>query len=123
MTKATNIGGMVSSINAQVSASNGTTPVQIGTLPAGAVIRKIDLDVSTAFNGASGAISVGTSASPASFVSSGSVSASGRVSPTWNGNWNTLSSVADTPIYAQYSGAASASGSVQVSIDYVSNAG
>jgi hypothetical protein len=120
MSQATNIGGVVSSINALVNAANGSTPVLIGVLPAGAVIRRIDTDVSTAFNGASGSISVGVSSSLAEFVSSGSVTASGRTSATWNTQWNTQSAVSDTSVYATYSGAASTSGSAQVSIDYVS---
>lgn len=120
MSQATNIGGVVSSINALVSAANGSTPVLIGVLPAGAVIRRIDTDVSTAFNGASGSISVGVSGSLADLVSSGSVAASGRTSAAWNTNWNTQSALYDTSVYATYSGAASASGSAQVSIDYVS---
>lgn len=119
----TNIGGVVSNINALVTAANGSTPVLIGTLPAGARIRRIDLDVSTAFNGASGSLSVGTSGAATSFVSSGSVTASGRVSPSWVPAWGTLSTTGDTPVYAQYAGSASASGSSRVHIDYVSPAG
>lgn len=120
MTQATNIGGVVSSISALVAAANGSTPVQIGTLPAGAVIRQISIDTSTAFNGASGSISVGVSGALNELVSSGSVTASGRVAGAWNANWNTLSATYDTSVYATYSGAASVSGSAQVSIDYVS---
>lgn len=123
MSNATSIGGMVSSINATVTYGNGTTPVQVGTLPAGAVVRNINIDVSTAFNGASGAISVGTSASPAALVSSGSATSATRVSPAWNTAWGTAASATDTPVYATYSGAASTSGSAMVSIDYVSKAG
>lgn len=118
----TNIGGVMSNINALVTSANGSTPVLIGNLPPGAIVRRVDLDFSTAFNGASGAISVGTSAAPTSLVSSGSATASGRVTPAWNTAWNSLSSTAETPLYATYSGAASASGSTQVNVDYITPA-
>lgn len=119
----TNIGGVVSNINALVTAANGSTPVPIGTLPPGALIRRIDFDVSTAFNGASGAFSVGPSGSATAYVSSGSVTTSGRASPAWNANWGPLSTTADTPVYATYTGSASASGSARIDIDYVTPAG
>lgn len=51
-----------------IAAWDGTSPVAMFTPPAGSTIRKIMVDVETAFDGASPALSVGTAGDPSRFM-------------------------------------------------------
>jgi hypothetical protein len=121
MSNATSIAGMLSEINATVN-FNSPSPVLVGILPAGAVVHTMDVSTLAPF-AVSGAVSVGTSASPGSLATGVAVTAVGRITPAWNASWSTPNPNADTPIYATSSIPGSTSGSARVGVTFISTAG
>lgn len=99
--------------------------VQVGTLPAGAVIDKTTVAATTAFNAATtNTISVGTTPTGTNLINATSVTAVARV--------DTVAPVAqmgplaaDTPIYASYaqSGTAATTGVATIIVLYTASVG
>ena len=118
----TNIGGMLSAVTTTIAYTNATA-VTIATIPAGAQIVDINIDVTTAFNaGTTNTVTVGTTASAAAYVASTSVGSAGRASVATTGVYsawaNTGSSdVSATVTYSQ-TGTAASAGAARVTIVY-----
>ena len=118
----TNIGGMLSAVTTTVAFSNSTA-VTIATIPAGAQIVNVHIDVTTAFNAATtNTVTVGTSASAAAYVTSTSVGAAGRASVATTGVYsawaNTGSSDVSATITFSQTGTAATAGAARVTIIY-----
>jgi hypothetical protein len=120
----TNIGGMLSAVTTTVAFSNATA-VTIATIPAGAQIQNVHIDVTTAFNAATtNTVTVGTSASAAAYVTSTSVGSLGRASTATTGVFSAwantgTSDVSATITYSQ-TGTAATAGALRVTIIYKS---
>jgi len=118
----TNIGGMLSAVTTTLAYTNATA-VTIATIPAGAQIVDINIDVTTAFNAATtNTVTVGTSASAAAYVTSTSVGAAGRASVATTGVYsawaNTGSSDVSATITFSQTGTAASAGAARVTIVY-----
>ena len=118
----TNIGGMLSAVTTTLAYTNATA-VTIATIPAGAQIVDINIDVTTAFNAATtNPVTVGTSASAAAYVTSTSVGSTGRASVASTGVYSAwantgTSDVSATITYSQ-TGTAATAGAARVTIVY-----
>ena len=118
----TNIGGMLSAVTTTIAYTNATA-VTIATIPAGAQIVDINIDVTTAFNAATtNTVTVGTSASAAAYVTSTSVGSLGRASVASTGVYSAwantgTSDVSATITYSQ-TGTAATAGAARVTIIY-----
>ena len=118
----TNIGGMLSAVTTTFAYTNATA-VTIATIPAGAQIVDINIDVTTAFNAATtNPVTVGTSASAAAYVTSTSVGSTGRASVASTGVYSAwantgTSDVSATITYSQ-TGTAATAGAARVTIIY-----
>jgi len=118
----TNIGGMLSAVTTTIAYTNSTA-VTIATIPAGAQIIDINIDVTTAFNAAStNTVTVGTSSSAAAYVASTSVGSAGRISVATTGVYSAwantgTSDVVATITYSQ-TGTAATAGAARVTIVY-----
>ena len=93
----TNIGGMLSAVTTTFAYTNASA-VTIATIPAGAQIVDINIDVTTAFNaGTTNTVTVGKTGTAAAFVAATSVGSAGRASVATTGVYsawaNTGSSV------------------------------
>ena len=118
----TNIGGMLSAVTTTFAYTNATA-VTIATIPAGAQIVDINIDVTTAFNaGTTNTVTVGTSASAAAYVTSTSVGSAGRASVATTGVYsawaNTGSSDLSATITYSQTGTAATAGAARVTIVY-----
>jgi hypothetical protein len=118
----TNIGGMLSAVTTTFAYTNATA-VTIATIPAGAQIQNIHIDVTTAFNaGTTNTVTVGTSASAAAYVTSTSVGTLGRASVATTGVYsawaNTGSSDVSATITFSQTGTAATAGAARVTIIY-----
>ncbi len=118
----TNIGGMLSAVTTTIAYTNATA-VTIATIPAGAQIVDINIDVTTAFNaGTTNTVTVGTSASAAAYVASTSVGSAGRASVATTGVYsawaNTGSSDLSATITYSQTGTAASAGAARVTIVY-----
>jgi hypothetical protein len=118
----TNIGGMLSAVTTTLAYTNATA-VTIATIPAGAQIVDINIDVTTAFNaGTTNTVTVGTSASAAAYVTSTSVGSAGRASVATTGVYsawaNTGSSDLSATITYSQTGTAASAGAARVTIVY-----
>jgi hypothetical protein len=118
-----NQGLVLSNQNATVTyGANGTTTT-ICTIPAGAQILFINIDVTTAFNaGTTNTISIGVAGTAGQFVSATSVSATGRASVATTGqyaNWGNVGT-SDVTIIATYNqtGTAASAGSALITVIY-----
>jgi hypothetical protein len=118
MSVATNIGGVVSAI--QYTVNFGDTVDAIGTLPAGANILNIYMDVTTAFNGTGATISVGTSGTPTAFAAATSVTSAGRETIAFANNWIDYNNSFDTAVVATVGGTLGTAGSAVVTVVYLS---
>ena len=118
----TNIGGMLSAVTTTIAYTNATA-VTIATIPAGAQIVDINIDVTTAFNaGTTNTVTVGTTASAAAYVASTSVGSAGRASVATTGVYsawaNTGSSDLSATITYSQTGTAASAGAARVTIVY-----
>lgn len=103
--------------------ADGTTTT-VCTLPAGAQIFSIDIDVTTAFNaGTTNTIKIGKASSATQFVSATSVSSAGRASVATTGNYTNWLNVgtSDVTVVATFNqtGTVASAGSARVAIRYV----
>jgi hypothetical protein len=119
----TNVAGMLSAITATVAYTD-TSAVTIGTLPAGAQIVDINIDVTTAFNaGTTNTVTVGKTGSAAAYVTSTSVGSAGRASVATTGVYSAWANVGTNDVdyatvtFSQTGGAATA-GAARVTIVY-----
>jgi len=118
----TNIGGMLSAVTTTIAFSNATA-VTIATIPAGAQIQNVNIDVTTAFNaGTTNTVTVGKTGSAAAFVASTSVGATGRASVATTGVYSAwadtgTSDISATITYSQ-TGTAATAGAARVTIVY-----
>ena len=118
----TNIGGMLSAVTTTFAYTNATA-VTIATIPAGAQIVDINIDVTTAFNAATtNTVTVGTSSSAAAYVTATSVTSLGRSSVATTGVYSAwantgTSDVVATITYSQ-TGTAATAGAARVTIVY-----
>jgi hypothetical protein len=118
----TNIGGMLSAVTTTLAYTNASA-VTIATIPAGAQIVDINIDVTTAFNaGTTNTVTVGTSSSAAAYVASTSVGSAGRASVATTGVYSAwantgTSDVVATITYSQ-TGTAASAGAARVTIVY-----
>jgi hypothetical protein len=118
----TNIGGMLSAVTTTLAYTNATA-VTIATIPAGAQIQNVHIDVTTAFNAATtNTVTVGTSASAAAYVTATSVGSLGRASTATTGVFSAwantgTSDVSATITYSQ-TGTAATAGALRVTIIY-----
>jgi hypothetical protein len=118
----TNIGGVLSAVTNTIAYTDSAA-VTIGTVPAGAQIVSINIDVTTAFNAATtNTVTVGKSGSAAAFVASTSIGSAGRASVATTGVYSAWADVgsADVPVTATYSqtGTAATAGAARVTIVY-----
>lgn len=118
----TNIGGVLSAVTNTIAYTNSSA-VTIGTVPAGAQIVDINIDVTTAFDAATtNTVTVGKSGSAAAFVASTSIGSAGRASVATTGVYSAWADVgsADVPVTATYSqtGTAATAGAARVTIVY-----
>jgi hypothetical protein len=118
----TNIGGVLSAVTNTIAYTDSSA-VTIGTVPAGAQIVSVNIDVTTAFNAATtNTITVGKSGSAAAFVASTSIGSAGRASVATTGVYSAWADVgsADVPVTATYSqtGTAATAGAARVTIVY-----
>jgi len=99
------------------------TAVTIATIPAGAQIQNIHIDVTTAFNaGTTNTVTVGKTGSAAAFVTATSVGSAGRASVASTGVYSAwantgTSDVSATITYSQ-TGTAASAGAARVTIIY-----
>ena len=118
----TNIGGMLSAVTTTFAYTNATA-VTIATIPAGAQIVDINIDVTTAFNaGTTNTVTVGKTGSAAAFVTATSVGSAGRASVASTGVYSAwantgTSDVSATITYSQ-TGTAATAGAARVTIVY-----
>lgn len=121
----TNIAGVLSAITATVAYTD-TSAVTIGTLPAGAQIVDINIDVTTAFNaGTTNTVTVGKTGSAAAYVTSTSVGSAGRASVATTGVYSAWANVGTNDVdYAtvtfSQTGTAASAGAARVTIVYKS---
>ena len=118
----TNIGGMLSAVTTTFAYTDSTA-VAIATIPAGAQIVDINIDVTTAFNAAStNTVTVGKTGSAAAFVAATSVGSAGRASVATTGVYsawaNTGSSDVSATITYSQTGTAATAGAARVTIVY-----
>lgn len=116
MSVATNIGGVVSAI--QFTVGFADTVDTVGTLPAGANILNIFVDVTTAFNGTGATISVGNGSSATEYAGATSVTSAGRTSETFANSW--INSASDVSVLATVGGSLGTAGSAVVTVVYLS---
>ena len=121
----TNAAGQLSAITATIAYTD-TGAVTIGTLPAGAQIVDINIDVTTAFNAAStNTVTVGKTGSAAAYVASTSVGSAGRISVATTGVYSAWANVGTSDVdyatvtYSQ-TGTAASAGAARVTIVYKS---
>lgn len=121
----TNAAGVLSAITATIAYTD-TGAVTIGTLPAGAQIVDINIDVTTAFNAAStNTVTVGKTGSAAAYVASTSVGSAGRISVASTGVFSAWANVGTSDVdyatvtYSQ-TGTAASAGAARVTIVYKS---
>ena len=119
----TNAAGQLSAITATI-AYTGTSAVTIGTIPAGAQIIDVNIDVTTAFNaGTTNTVTVGKTGSAAAFVAATSVGSAGRASVATTGVYSAWANVGTSDIdyatvtYSQ-TGTAASAGAARVTIVY-----
>lgn len=121
----TNAAGILSAITATVAYTD-TSAVTIGTLPAGAQIVDINIDVTTAFNaGTTNTVTVGKTGSAAAYVTSTSVGSAGRASVATTGVYSAWANVGTNDVdYAtvtfSQTGTAASAGAARVTIVYKS---
>ena len=118
----TNIGGMLSAVTTTFAYTNATA-VTIATIPAGAQIVDINIDVTTAFDaGTTNTVTVGKTGSAAAFVAATSVGSAGRASVATTGVYsawaNTGSSDVSATITYSQTGTAATAGAARVTIIY-----
>ena len=120
----TNIGGVLSAVTTTFIFSDATA-VAIATIPAGAQIVDINIDVTTAFNaGTTNTVTVGKTGTAAAFVTATSVGSAGRASVATTGVYSAWAStgssdVSATITYSQ-TGTAASAGAARVTIVYKS---
>jgi hypothetical protein len=121
----TNAAGVLSAITATIAYTD-TGAVTIGTLPAGAQIVDVNIDVTTAFNAAStNTVTVGKTGSAAAYVASTSVGSAGRISVATTGVYSAWANVGTSDVdyatvtYSQ-TGTAASAGAARVTIVYKS---
>ena len=121
----TNAAGQLSAITATIAYTD-TAAVIIGTLPAGAQIIDVNIDVTTAFNaGTTNTVTVGKTGSAAAYVASTSVGSAGRASVATTGVYSAWANVGTSDIdYAtvtfSQTGTAASAGAARVTIVYKS---
>lgn len=121
----TNAAGILSAITATVAYTD-TSAVTIGTLPAGAQIVNINIDVTTAFNaGTTNTVTVGKTGSAAAYVTATSVGSAGRASVSSTGVYSAWANVGTNDVdYAtvtfSQTGTAASAGAARVTIVYKS---
>lgn len=121
----TNAAGVLSAITATIAYTD-TSAVTIGTLPAGAQIVDVNIDVTTAFNaGTTNTVTVGKTGSAAAFVTATSVGSAGRASVATTGVYSAWANVGTSDIdYAtvtfSQTGTAASAGAARVTIVYKS---
>ena len=119
----TNAAGVLSAITATIAYTD-TAAVIIGTLPAGAQIIDVNIDVTTAFNaGTTNTVTVGKTGSAAAFVAATSVGSAGRASVATTGVYSAWANVGTSDVdYAtvtfSQTGAAASAGAARVTIVY-----
>ncbi len=118
----TNIGGMLSAVTTTFAYTNATA-VTIASIPAGAQIVDINIDVTTAFDaGTTNTVTVGKTGSAAAFVTATSVGSAGRASVATTGVYsawaNTGSSDVSATITYSQTGTAATAGAARVTIVY-----
>ena len=119
----TNAAGQLSAITATIAYTD-TAAVIIGTLPAGAQIIDVNIDVTTAFNaGTTNTVTVGKTGSAAAFVAATSVGSAGRASVATTGVYSAWANVGTSDIdYAtvtfSQTGTAASAGAARVTIVY-----
>ena len=118
----TNIGGMLSAVTTTIAYTNATA-VTIATIPAGAQIVDINIDVTTAFDaGTTNTVTVGKTGTAAAFVAATSVGSAGRASVATTGVYsawaNTGSSDVSATITYSQTGTAATAGAARVTIVY-----
>lgn len=120
----TNSAGQLSAITAAFD-FNSTT-VTIGTIPAGAQIVDVQIDVTTAFNAAGNdEVTVGKTGSAAAYVAATSVASAGRASVATTGVYSAWANVGSSDVdYATltyaYTSTAPTQGAGRVTIVYKS---
>ena len=119
----TNAAGQLSAITATIAYTD-TGAVTIGTLPAGAQIVDINIDVTTAFNAATtNTVTVGKTGTAAAFVTATSVGSAGRASVATTGVYSAWANVGTSDVdyatvtYSQ-TGTAATAGAARVTIVY-----
>ena len=121
----TNAAGQLSAITATIAYTD-TAAVIIGTLPAGAQIIDVNIDVTTAFNaGTTNTVTVGKTGSAAAFVTATSVGSAGRASVATTGVYSAWANVGTSDVdYAtvtfSQTGTAASAGAARVTIVYKS---
>jgi hypothetical protein len=121
----TNAAGQLSAITATIAYTD-TSAVTIGTIPAGAQIIDVNIDVTTAFNaGTTNTVTVGKTGSAAAFVAATSVGSAGRASVATTGVYSAWANVGTSDIdYAtvtfSQTGTAASAGAARVTIVYKS---
>jgi hypothetical protein len=121
----TNAAGVLSAITATIAYTD-TAAVTIGTLPAGAQIVDVNIDVTTAFNaGTTNTVTVGKTGSAAAFVTATSVGSAGRASVATTGVYSAWANVGTSDVdYAtvtfSQTGTAASAGAARVTIVYKS---
>lgn len=121
----TNAAGVLSAITATIAYTD-TSAVTIGTLPAGAQIVDVNIDVTTAFNaGTTNTVTVGKTGSAAAFVTATSVGSAGRASVATTGVYSAWANVGTSDVdYAtvtfSQTGTAASAGAARVTIVYKS---
>jgi hypothetical protein len=119
----TNAAGQLSAITATIAYTD-TGAVTIGTLPAGAQIVDVNIDVTTAFNAATtNTVTVGKTGTAAAFVTATSVGTAGRASVATTGVYSAWANVGTSDVdyatvtYSQ-TGTAATAGAARVTIVY-----
>jgi hypothetical protein len=119
----TNAAGQLSAITATIAYTD-TGAVTIGTLPAGAQIVDVNIDVTTAFNAATtNTVTVGKTGTAAAFVTATSVGSAGRASVATTGVYSAWANVGTSDVdyatvtYSQ-TGTAATAGAARVTIVY-----
>lgn len=121
----TNAAGVLSAITATIAYTD-TSAVTIGTLPAGAQIVDVNIDVTTAFDaGTTNTVTVGKTGSAAAFVTATSVGSAGRASVATTGVYSAWANVGTSDVdYAtvtfSQTGTAASAGAARVTIVYKS---
>ena len=118
----TNIGGMLSAVTTTIAYTDSAA-VTIATIPAGAQIQNVHIDVTTAFNaGTTNTVTVGKTGSAAAFVASTSVGATGRASVATTGVYSAWANTGTSDVVAtitfSQTGTAATAGALRVTIVY-----